>query len=349
MRIGVVPETLRERLALWLGRVPTPLAETQAAFLQARALMTAAEVGLFEALAAGPAPAGAVAAACGTDPAATRQLLDTLAAARYVRRRRGTYALSPAARRWLLDASPHSLAAKLGFLRDEWSFAEELSAFVRTGRPLDLHARLTPDGWARYQAAMRDLARLSAAEVGRRVPLPRGAKHLLDLGGAHGLYAAALCARHPALRATVLDLPEAVAASAAGLAGVSGGDRVRFEAADVRQADLGTATADAVLVANLAHHLTEAENRALVCSAVRALRPRGTLAVLEWLRPGDDTAAPRAGFGALLGLYFGLTSRSGTWTAGEVTAWLREAGLRPSRPRWLATLPGTALLVAHKG
>lgn len=348
MRIGVVPETLWERIALWLGRVPTPLAETHVAFLHARAVMAAVEVGAFEALAAGPAPAEAVAAACGTEPGATRKLLDALVAARYLRAGGGGYALSPTARRWLLAASPHALTEKMAFQTDEWGFVEELTPFLRTGAPLRLHDRLSPEGWGRYQGGMRDLARLSAPEVARRVPVPRGARVLLDLGGAHGLYAAALCARHRGLSATVIDLPSAVEASEPRLAGAPGAERVRFRAADVAEADLGEGTADAVLMANLAHHLSEEVNRAVMERVRRALRPGGTVAVLEWARPADGERVPRTGFGPLLGLYFALTSRSGTWSTAEVAGWQRAAGLRPERPRWLRTLPGTALVVARK-
>jgi len=348
VRIGVVPETFRERVALWLGLVPTPLAETHAAFLHARTVMTAVEVGLFEALADRPATASEVAEACGTDPEATRKLLDALAAARYLRERRGAFALSPSARRWLLADSPRSIAGKMTFHRDEWAFAGGLTPFVRTGEPLRIHDRLSPEGWGRYQHGMRDLARLSAPEVARRVPLPEGATRLLDLGGAHGLYSAALCARHGALEATVIDLPEAVAASAPLLRDTPGASRVRFMAEDVVTADLGVGAADGVLMANVAHHLSADENRDLAHRVARALRPGGTFAVLEWVRSEKGERTPRTGFGPLLGLYFALTSRSGTWTAAEVAQWQREAGLEVAKARWLRTLPGTALLVARK-
>lgn len=348
MRIGVVPESLWERIVLWLGLVPTPLAETQAAFLHARAIMAGVELDVFEALSDGPAPAESVAAVCRTDPAATKKLLDALVAARYLRSTSEGYCLTSVSRRWLLADSPRSIRSKIGFELDEWAFAEELTPFVRSGEPIHLHERLSPEGWDRYQRGMRDLARLSAPEVAWRVPAPRRAGTLIDLGGAHGLYAAALCARHPSLEATVIDLPEAVSASEPLLDGVPGAERVRYRAEDVVTADLGTEVADVVLMANLAHHLSEEENHGLALRVAQALRPGGTFAVLEWVRPAEGQRTPRTGFGPLLGLYFALTSRSGTWSAEEVAGWQHAAGLHPERPRWLHTLPGTALLSATK-
>jgi hypothetical protein len=51
-------------------------------------------------------------------------------------------------------------------------------------------------------------------------------------------------------------------------------------------------------------------------------------AVVEPMRPetGDSTSQ----FAALSELYFGATSRSGTWTARETAGWQRDAGLEPA-------------------
>jgi SAM-dependent methyltransferase len=348
VRLGVVPESWWERVALRLGRVPTPIVETHAAFFQARAVMTAVELGVFEALAAGPRTAPEVASACGTDPEATGRLLRSLSAARYLQPEGEAFALAPTARRWVLANGHPSVRDKLLFQLDEWALAEGLSAYVRTGEPTRLHETLSPEAWGRYQRAMRALAVLSAPEVARRTPVPRGASALLDLGGAHGVYAAALCARYPDLRATVLDLPQAGGPARDPLGETPGAERVTFQDGDAREADLGEEAWDVVLMANLAHHLTEVENRALAARVARALRPGGVWVVQEWVRPATPREARRAGFGPLLDLYFALTSRSGTWSLAELRAWQGEAGLRPARSRWLWTLPGTAQQAAWK-
>lgn len=348
MRIGVVPESWWERVLLWLGLVPTPLAETHAAFLHARAVMTAADVGLFDALAGGPLRAEDAARRCGTDPDATERLLRALLGARYLKRSGDAYALAPVARRWLLADSPRSIRDKLLFQFDEWELTTGLGDYVRSGEPVDLHETLDSDGWGRYQRGMRDLARLSAPEVARRVPVPGGARALLDVGGAHGHYAAALCARHAGLRATVLDLPDAIGEARPLLGGTPGADRVGYETGDARTADIGENRWDVVFMANLAHHLTGSENAALAARVARSLRPGGVFVIQEWVRPASTREAERAGFGPLLDLYFALTSRSGTWTLPQLAAWQREAGLLPERARWLHTLPGTALQAARK-
>ena len=58
MKIGAIPETLLERLAMFLGLVPTPFVETFHAVIVARAVMVATKLGVFEACASKPRSSG---------------------------------------------------------------------------------------------------------------------------------------------------------------------------------------------------------------------------------------------------------------------------------------------------
>ena len=250
MRLGLLPDSLTDRAALALGRVPTPFLQTHPALLLARTLMAATERGLFEALAEGPRTADAVAATCGTHPAATASVLDALVGSAYLRRDGAGYALSASARRWLLADSPASLVDSLRFRALEWRWIARLDAFLDTGEPVDFHAAMDADDWALYQRGMHALARLAVPETVRRTPIPRHARTLLDVGGAHGAFSVGFCARHPGLDAVVLDLPEAVEhaapllAEAAARAGVAG--RVRHRPGDALADDLGEAVCEAL-------------------------------------------------------------------------------------------------------
>jgi hypothetical protein len=115
MKLAPRAETLMERIALMANLVPRPLLDTQIAFTAARAIMVAAEVGLFEALGKGDQTAEAVAAACGTDPEATKHLLERLVGIGYASWRDGKYELPASMRKWLLQSSPSSVVAELAF------------------------------------------------------------------------------------------------------------------------------------------------------------------------------------------------------------------------------------------
>jgi SAM-dependent methyltransferase len=340
MRLKVVPENWIERIALWLGLVPLPLVDTQFAYLLARTIMTAQDIGLFEALRDGPLDADEAAARCKVHPRALRQLLHTLVGAGYLRLRAGRFSLTPKVRKWLLRGTPQSLYDKMRFQFVEYDLIRHYSDYVRTGESVAIHQTFTPDDWDRYMRAMRDLARLNGAEVGWRTPVPRSARNLLDIGGSHGHFAAQLCRRHPGLRAEILELPAAIAASAPILAEEGMGDRVVHRAGDALSDDLGEAAWDVILISQLVHHFSEAENQALVGRAARALRPGGVLVVQEVIRPGDPGGAGTVG--SLLDLYFAATSASGTWPVAAISSWMQAAGLTVKRPIWLQTLPGAA-------
>jgi SAM-dependent methyltransferase len=340
MKIGVLPESFLEWLALRLGLAPVPLVETHAAMLLARTIMAGAELGIFEALQTGPMTADEVAGACRAAPGPTGLLMDALAACGYLLRRGQRFVLAPQSRKWLLADAPQSVRDKLLLQVIEWRWLEELETFVRSGRPLEFHTDLPPEALNLYHRGMRALAQLAGDEVARRTPVPVGARLMLDLGGSHGHYAAEICRRHPGLKAEVLDLPDAIDAAAPILAREGLGERVVHRAGDAAQADLGRERYDLVLMSNLAHHLDAGQNLALAHRVARALRPGGVFVIQELAQRGPAARASQVG--ALLSLYFALQSRPDvrTWTVGEMAAWQSAAGLRTRPVVSLRTVPG---------
>lgn len=344
MRVGAIPETLIERIATLAGLAPTPVVDTLHAVIVARAVVTATKLGVFDALADSPAEAPALAGDLGVHTGALAKLLNLLVAAHYLRFGKDGYALSPLSRKWLVADSPQSLHDSMLLRLLEWQAIDLTEDFVRTGKALDVHDIIRGDQWITYQRGMRALARLAADEVVRRVKLPKDATAMLDIGGGHGAYSVAFCREHPELRATILDLPAAVAAAAPVLAEEKMGSRVVHRPGDALTDDFGDAEWDLIFIAQLVHHFDAATNAALIRHAASALKPRGRIAILDVLRPATPSASGQTG--ALLDLYFAITSNSGTWAADEITGWLRDAGLRPARPIHLRTAPGLSVMSA---
>lgn len=338
MKLAPVAENPLEYLALRMNLVPTPLIDTQMAFTVARAIMAAAELGLFDALAGGPATAEDVASTCGTHPGATRQLLDCLVGLRYVRYADGLYENAPVARKWIVRGSPSSMHAKLVFQQLEWDWMSRLSAFVRTGKAIDVHGTMTASEWTIYQDGMRALAASTSPEIAKKLPVPRGATRMLDIGGSHGLHSVEVCKRHPSLASTILERPEAVARCREQLASLGMGERVQYREGDALTEELGEAVYDVVLVSNLVHHFTVEQNLALAKRVSRALKPGGVFVIGDYVR-GDDPAS-RGAIGATGDLYFALTSTSGLWSRSEMADWQSQAGLRAGKAIRFASMPG---------
>lgn len=368
MRLGAIPETPLEWLGLRLGRVPTPLIDTHLAFAFARTVMVAVRVGVFEALVGGPAVPEEIARRCGTAPVPTRRLVMALVGVGYLEPAGGErVALGRHVGRWLTRASASSLVDKVAFAFDEWRLVEGYEDYVRRGVSVGMHGaaaaargsasdgpanaadapsasdaarRPDADAWGRYQRGLRAIAAVSADEVARRTPVPNGARRLIDLGGGHGLFAAALLRRHVALRATVLDLAPAVAAALAAGVPADLGGRLEHRVVDALHDPLGDVDVDVVFASQLNHHFGEVENRALAVRVAAALRSGGVYVVQDLARPAGPREARRARLGALLDLYFGATSDGGTHPIAAMRGWQTAAGLRPTRVRWLRTLPG---------
>jgi cyclopropane fatty-acyl-phospholipid synthase-like methyltransferase len=237
------------------------------------------------------------------------------------------------------------VAAYVAGTSDYWSWWQGLEQATRTGTSSGSHAAPPGDPyWRRYIGGQLELARLSAAEVAKKLPLPGRPRAVLDIGGGHGWYSACLCRRHPQLTATVLDLPGSAAIGREMIAAAGLRDRVRFRDGDATTADLGTGY-DAVLCFNLVHHLTPEQAADLFRRAREALKPGGTLAVLDgFAEPGRRTSA----HADLLALFVYLSSGARVHTPGEFAAWLADAGFGPAKKIRILRIPGLSLRVARK-
>ncbi len=346
MKLGIIPENILERIVLALGIAPTPMADTHVAFMLARTIMVATKAGIFEALASTPLPAEDVIIKTHTHPKATRKLLNTLVHLGYLRYTHHLYALTPLARKWLLQDSPHSLYDKMLFQFTEWKLVEHYEEYIKTGQPIHIHQTFDQQQWDAYQRGMRSVASTSAWEIAKRTPIPKKAKDMLDIGGSHGYYSVALCRRHPTLRSVILDLPEAVVYAEKILEKEQIGNRVQHRAGNVLTEDLGQAQWDVIFMAGLIHHFDEVTNRQLANKIALALKPGGLYIIQDFIMKDQ----PKKGdhLGALLDLFFAATSESGTWPLAEITQWQQEAGLTPKKTVWLRTIPGHAQVIAMK-
>jgi cyclopropane fatty-acyl-phospholipid synthase-like methyltransferase len=218
--------------------------------------------------------------------------------------------------------------------------------YIRTGEANDFHRALDSSDWTAYHLGQAGQARLIAEEIVSKVPLPRGATQMMDLGGGHGLYSIAFCSRYVDLCARVLDLAIPLQYCPSTVLSNPASNRVTFEIADVRTTSLGSDSADVVLIANLMHHFDEATNRRMFSRVASALRPCGIVIAIDLVRP---LSVSRSGqVGSLLDLYFGSASGSQLWTIAQVRDWQEGSGLRPQPSVSSSLLPDCMIQIAQK-
>jgi SAM-dependent methyltransferase len=337
----IIRLTLLERLLHRLHLLPTPVMDAFAGVLFGRALAIAVRRGLFEALASGRAGAGELSAVTGMSREGVALIADACVVGGYLRRRGARYELASEGKKWLLGASPDSLVHLIRYfetLHHRWS---ELEGSLDRGEPArPYYASFTDEDWRIYVLAMRELARQIVPHVLKAIAVPAGPACVVDIGGSHGLYTLALCAKHPGLRAVIMDFPPAAALADGYIREAGLADRVTTLAGDFMELPIPQA-ADLILMFNVVHGLSREENAALVARALGALRPGGRLYVLDQWKTGRTGS----GIGRFIPLMVGLNLLNeigGTaYGVEDVRGWCAGEGRLKPRGWWL---PGVKLL-----
>ncbi|MEV0679065.1 methyltransferase [Actinosynnema sp. NPDC050436] len=308
-----------------------------------RAMAAALRLGAFAALANGPLTAPDLAAELRTDPRGTGLLAEALVAFGYLEHGEDGYRNTAMTTKWLSDDGYSTVDRFWAtVLFESW---DDLEESVRTGRPaLDFYAWLSarPETLARFQGMLSGHADHIGPEVAEVVPVGR---RLLDLGGGHAKYATRLCAAHPDLRATVVDLADALAVGGRTVAEAGLADRITLRAGDYDDLDLG-GDYDTALLFNVVHGRPVEANRALLERVATALAPGGAVVLLEHDEHCADPASDAFARVFSLNLFHGQGGQ--VYSAEEIGTWLTGAGFADPTTHPLESAPGQSLIVARK-
>lgn len=350
--------TLIERLLARLNLLPVPLFDTPLAPGIAKVLVTACELGVFDALQQRPLPLETLAQQLDCQPQGLRLLLQLLVTAGYLRQHGSTYANTRISRRWLTCGSPSNIAPYILHAPDIVAIWDHLPEVVRTNQLAmrmpyeeDPHEPATQAALARHYAGLASLAMVLGGEVVNRVRLPRGAAHLLDVGGSHAAYSVLFCRKYPHLLATILDIQPGIEAGKRTAMQTGLTERMSFVPGDIVRDDFAALLADyplydVALYFHIAHLLPPDINAAVLQKVAQSLKPGGVLVYLDQVP--DQTHGSR--LAALMVQFMALTMTTvgGTcYPFPTVKTWLEQAGMTHVRHHRLFT-PGATLITARK-
>jgi 2-polyprenyl-3-methyl-5-hydroxy-6-metoxy-1,4-benzoquinol methylase len=335
-----------EAIALRLDLAPVPVGEALFGQPLARTVMAGVRLGVFKRLAKGDATTEELSTELELTPTGTKLLLNGLAASGHVDLKDGRWKMTRGSKRWLDPASDTYVGTFIEHCYDYWGWWDRLEDVLREGSSVEIHGDAPDDPhWRRYIVGQFELARLSAPEVAKKLRLPDSPRRLLDVAGGHGWFSASLCKRHPTLAATVLDLPGSAAIGRELIADAGMSDRVEHVEGDMLETELEQEAYDGALVFNIIHHLSPEDCLSLLKRVTAALKPGGTLAVLDLFLPRAGTTPDSAAF---LGLFFHLTSGAATYAPEDLHGWLKEAGYAGSRKITIRRIPGQSVYEARK-
>lgn len=340
--VGVPPvrlvravDRVRDRLA-WINR---RLAPSQAVMMDlivatwtSQAISAAAELGVADALAAGPMTADALAHKVGADPDALDRLLRALVSRGVFRRRRnGDYALNGLAQTLRTDR-PGSMAGAALFYgspqhREHWSM---LAESIRTGTASV--PRLRGKGFFEYLDDEPDLAGLfndamtSVSGLSDRYAVAAydfdAYRNIVDVGGGHGRLLAVILAAAPNALGVVYDLPDVIA----GAAPVPElGERLRLEAGSFFESV--PSGADLYVLKHIIHDWPDHAAIAILRNVRDAAGPTGTVVLIELVIPDHD----REFVGKWADLEMLLCADGRERTAAQYAALCERAGLQMTR------------------
>ena len=321
-----------------------PVDDIATGYREAQILLTANRLGLFPALTADGGTADRLARDLDADPRGVRILCDALAAMGILSKIGGVYSATSLVDEYLLPESPQSKVAMLRHsarLYERWG---SLMDVVKTGRPVPDEAtdpRLRRGGRA-FTRAMADVGRSSAAATVEKLDLT-GVRNLLDIGGGPGVYAIEFARRWPELRTAILDRPDVLEVARENVVEAGLENRVDLLPGDAFADDLGGPW-DAILISNLVHIYSDAENRELVTRCSDVLAAGGRLVIKDFLL--DDSRLSPPG-GAIFAVNMLISTDAGEcYTEVEARGWLDHAGLVWDSTLEVATL--SRLLVGRK-
>ncbi len=289
------------------------------------------ELDLFSALAGGPLGAAELLDRLDVRERPGDVLLTLLAAMGLLERDGERVRLTELSREHLTSDSPWFLGPYYESLRQR-PVCRTMLAALREDRPADWH----DDEWAKEMEDPVFAASFTREMDCRGVTLgPALAEaydwsqcsRLLDVGGGSAVYACAVAARHPHVRATVLEKPPVDRIAREAIADRGFSERVGVVAADMFEDDWPD-DCDAHLFSNVFHDWSEARVRRLIERSHRFLRPRGSIVIHDaHINAGKTGPLAVAEYSVLL-MHF---TEGKCYSVSELERLLTDAGFRDVR------------------
>ncbi|MFO1103823.1 MAG: methyltransferase [Methylocystis sp.] len=316
---------------------PEKLLALGMSFWNAKTLLSAVELGLFDALADGPIDLATLTKKLGLHERSARDFLDALVALKILERdSNGRYANTLETEFFLVRGRPSYVGGLLEManarLYESWG---HLSEALKTGRrqsenrdASDLFAALyaDPKRLRGFLAAMSGVSAGAAQAIADKFPW-RDYKSFVDVGAAQGMVPVTIARAHPHLSGGGFDLPQVGPIFEEFVAANGLNDRLRFYPGDFFKDELPKA--DVIIMGHILHDWDLDQKRILLKKAYDALPAGGALIVYEAMI--DDDRRENA-FGLLMSLNMLIETDGGfDFTGAECQGWMKDAGFSSTR------------------
>lgn len=291
-------------------------------------LGTAMNSGLLDALKDGPLSSQEVADRLGTNPRATRMILNELCGLEVLEKKDGRYSLSQEGRMFFTSDSLLSLRSSFRhgeMLAQPW---HGLGSVLKTGEPqqqVDREER-GPEFFKELVRTIFPFSYSAATALVGRLRLPSSsAMRILDVAGGSGAWSLPFAQKYAQASVDVADFPAVleVARDYAEKLGVA--NRYSYIAGNIQELDFGEKRYDLIILGHICHSLGAHWSDAVIAKCGRALKRGGTLVIADWVADDERSSSE---FPLLFALNMLVNTTDGdTFTMSEYREWLSHAGL----------------------
>lgn len=320
-------------------------------FGNSRILDSAIEYDLFTLIHRGIRSSEQIALEAGTDPRATRIVLDSLIALALVEKREGRYFLTPLSETFLVRGQSSYMGDFRHVAMALWDGMAHLKETLKTGKPMsrmDTANELAV--WEKLVVGIIPIAKPVAQTLCSLLGIgaERHGLQVLDIAGGSSIFGMTILARDPSAEVTQLDWPNvnAVAKRLNRERGLQG--KIRFIDGEFHSAAIEENHYDLVITSNFCRFESPRGNEELFLKAHGALKAGGHFVISDFL-PNEDRTGPT------IALRFSVYTLTHTpagecYTLSEYSRWLTEAGFDTiqSHTDIPNTLPSTTLIIAGK-
>jgi SAM-dependent methyltransferase len=300
-------------------------------------IFVAAKLNLADVLATGPMKAEAIAKEVGAHGPSLYRILRTLAGIGiFAEDSKGRFKLTPMAQ-FLRSDHPTSLLDYVLMIVDDynWQAWGDLMHTAKTGETAFEHVfkmpgfeylAQHPHKERAFSAAMASVTRTHNRAIVKTIPLS-GARHIVDVGGAHGNLLTAILRRHKKLRGTLFDLPQVVAAAPE--AGFVSAPEIeaRCELAGGDFFDSVPEGADAYVMKSILHDWDDDSSVKILANCRKAMAKDGRIFIVDYVIPKGNGPHP----GKFMDVNMMALAGGKERTKEEFAALLKRARLKLSR------------------
>ena len=321
--------------------------------LYAADLLTAAmcHLDFFNWLGAHPADPATICRSLGLNERPVDVMLTLFTAVGLVQRDGEVFRLTQLAKEHLDPSSPWCIVPYFGSVKDR-PVCRDIAEVLRTGKPANWASLRNEKEWAKAMETPAFASQFTAAMDCRGVYLaPALAQRLdcaayhqlLDVAGGSGIYACAMVARHPQLRATVLEKTPVDRLARQALAERGFSQRVNVGTGDMFQ-DPFPEGCDIHLFSNVLHDWDGPQVEQLLAKSYDALAPGGMIVVHDaHINPAKTGPLPVAAYSVLL-----MTISEGKcYSEVEMADLLARTGF--SNVEYFPTVADRSVITARKG